>query len=1182
MKKLITAFILCTAILYNAIAQTSQPYKWPAYSPNVRYNFKELNPSFPEPTKILNDCPQVVGEISDRWFVFRWGPNRNPTITDQAIRNMLARMNEDFSYFRNVMGWPADKRARNGYKSAVYLYGSGLCTDNASNTAGGGWQSSIYYNGQSWPMVLASYIPVRSFDPQYNDEFQKGAMVHEGIHAVLADMPGVKQSAWFHEGGNVWLQQTADARRSGNFSSMGNLNATDFMAPFMPIECYSGWLVDGSFGGPSAEGVNKYDNTGKQICTWRTTLGGHQYSSMFPTVLAQILGDGAIPWIWVNCPGRVLEGLGGTNGIGEAQMRRVIVQYRAKMALMDLGEWTNASINLLNANFGRSIGAEWQPAYMQPPLWKVTPYAKTTRSGNTLTPEQTTLPGWSGSNQIPLTVSGNKVTVNFKPTGANMTCQLMYRTTTGVPVYGPYVSSGNCTIDLKAPAANNVVIAVITNTDFIYRGEVTRTTKYNYTLDLVEGVTGAADINTRWYESARLDDLRTVTFSATVVNGTGGSVSPEASGYLIGDTAVVTAYPLPGYTFAGWGGNASGMTNPIKIVMNANKTVTATFTYGQSNTAPTVSITSPANNATFTAPASITINANAADADGTVSNVQFFNGATLLGSDAAAPYSFTWTNVPAGTYTLTAKATDNANAVTTSTAVTVVVNPVVNTPPTVSITSPVNNATFPAPASITINANAADANGTVTNVQFFNGTTLLGSDASAPYSFVWTNVAAGTYTLTARTTDNAGAITTSAAITVTVSVACIPTAITPYVQINGGAWAQTSGANLNAGGSVRFGPQPITGGSWRWSGPNGYSATTREITLSNIQASATYIATYTNAAGCNSTQTFTVSVVVPNQAPTVAITSPANNATFLAPASITINANAADADGAVSNVQFFNGTTLLGSDATSPYSFVWTNVSAGTHSISARVTDNNGMTSNSAVVNVIVNSPPANVTIQAETACAVTGILSETKNAGFNGAGYVNFDNAAGTSASWSLSSAVSQTVGLTIRYANASVNNRTMSVVVNGVTQVASVNFLSTGSWTTWSTVSIHLNLTQGSNTLRFVSLMSEGGPNIDELIYQTGTVASGSCSTARLASIEEPSSILPNPSTDVFTLTVLETVESFIIMNDHGVTVCTGGTIKEGESLHLGQELQSGLYLVYIQYSSGRVEAKKIQKVQ
>ncbi len=95
---------------------------------------------------------------------------------------------------------------------------------------------------------------------------------------------------------------------------------------------------------------------------------------------------------------------------------------------------------------------------------------------------------------------------------------------------------------------------------------------------------------------------------------------------------------------------------------------------GTNNASPTVSITSPTNNATFTAPATIAIEATASDSDGTVSKVEFFQGATKLGEDTTAPYSFTWSNVAAGNYSLTAKATDNAGATTTSSVVSITVN----------------------------------------------------------------------------------------------------------------------------------------------------------------------------------------------------------------------------------------------------------------------------------------------------------------------------------------------------------------------------------------------------------------------------------------------------------------------------------------------------------------------------
>ncbi|HBG26800.1 MAG: hypothetical protein A2Y10_05430 [Planctomycetes bacterium GWF2_41_51] len=80
------------------------------------------------------------------------------------------------------------------------------------------------------------------------------------------------------------------------------------------------------------------------------------------------------------------------------------------------------------------------------------------------------------------------------------------------------------------------------------------------------------------------------------------------------------------------------------------------------NTAPTISITNPTEGQIFNINDDITIQADAADVDGTVVKVEFFQGSTLLGQDLVAPYSFTWNDVPAGTYLLTAKVTDNNDA----------------------------------------------------------------------------------------------------------------------------------------------------------------------------------------------------------------------------------------------------------------------------------------------------------------------------------------------------------------------------------------------------------------------------------------------------------------------------------------------------------------------------------------
>jgi len=187
------------------------------------------------------------------------------------------------------------------------------------------------------------------------------------------------------------------------------------------------------------------------------------------------------------------------------------------------------------------------------------------------------------------------------------------------------------------------------------------------------------------------------------------------------------------------------------------------------NSPPTVSLTQPANGATFTAPATVSLAASASDPDGTIAKIEFFNGATKLGEDTTAPYAFTWGSVATGTYTVSARATDNLGFTTTSTAATITVTATpTNTPPTASITSPADGAIFAWKPTITLTANASDPGGTVTKVEFRDGTTVLAQDTSAPYSYTWRNVPPGSHVLTVRATDNAAAVTTSATVTITV------------------------------------------------------------------------------------------------------------------------------------------------------------------------------------------------------------------------------------------------------------------------------------------------------------------------------------------------------------------------------------------------------------------------------
>lgn len=116
----------------------------------------------------------------------------------------------------------------------------------------------------------------------------------------------------------------------------------------------------------------------------------------------------------------------------------------------------------------------------------------------------------------------------------------------------------------------------------------------------------------------------------------------------------------------------------------------------------------------------------------------------------------------------------------------------VNLPPSVSLTNPANNASFRAPTNLLLQASATD-DGTITNVQFFNGASLLGNDTAAPFSFTLNNAAAGNYTFTARAQDNGGLSATSS--------------INVFILTNA---VLTSPARL-PGGEFRFTVQGIAG-----------------------------------------------------------------------------------------------------------------------------------------------------------------------------------------------------------------------------------------------------------------------------------------------------------------------------------------------------------------------------------
>ena len=118
------------------------------------------------------------------------------------------------------------------------------------------------------------------------------------------------------------------------------------------------------------------------------------------------------------------------------------------------------------------------------------------------------------------------------------------------------------------------------------------------------------------------------------------------------------------------------------------------------NVPPVVRILTPINNATFGEHATFRFGVSAKDPNDKISNVKFYSGITLLHTETVIPYGYWWKDIKAGSYTITAVATDDKGLSATSAPVkfTVVQNKV----PTVNIITPANYKTYTGPANITL------------------------------------------------------------------------------------------------------------------------------------------------------------------------------------------------------------------------------------------------------------------------------------------------------------------------------------------------------------------------------------------------------------------------------------------------------------------------------------------------
>ena len=394
---------------------------------------------------------------------------------------------------------------------------------------------------------------------------------------------------------------------------------------------------------------------------------------------------------------------------------------------------------------------------------------------------------------------------------------------------------------------------------------------------------------------------------------------------------------------------------------NMHSNQTPTFT-ALGNTHLSINLTNPAHGATFQAPATINVSADAASSSSPINRVEFYANANLIGTATSAPYSIAWTNVAGGAYSLNAIVIDNAGAAKQSGAASIIVNSVNG--PVVQITSPADNSTFTSGRYITISANATSPNGAISRVEFYEGTRLLGDDhiGASPFTFAY-YLYEGDYVLTAVAYDAAGAVTRSAPVRLSVRDNQYPTVFVP--NIDGGPFFP-AGANITITADASD-PDGTVSAVKFWANSTLLGTDTTapySATWNNVPSGAyTIYATVTDNQGASAYSNYR-DIHVGNSAPTVVLTSPSSSAQYGAPASIPLAASAFDNDGTITQVEFIANGSVVGIDTTAPYSFTWNNVPAGNYDLAARVTDDAGATGMSyhILVQVFAELPQVSIT----------------------------------------------------------------------------------------------------------------------------------------------------------------------------------------------------------------------------
>jgi uncharacterized repeat protein (TIGR03806 family) len=363
------------------------------------------------------------------------------------------------------------------------------------------------------------------------------------------------------------------------------------------------------------------------------------------------------------------------------------------------------------------------------------------------------------------------------------------------------------------------------------------------------------------------------------------------------------------------------------------------------NNPPSVVLTAPKPNDAFTESHPVVLSATASDSDGTVAKVEFFANGLKLGEDTASPFEFVWTPGAPGTYSLTAVAMDDDGTNAPSSEINIFIN---------GLLAGSTNRLVSSNSFWRFLDNGSDQ-GTAWNVTNFNDGSWSSGPAQLGYgdgdeATVVNSGPANNFFITTyfRRTFEAQSVETL-------------TNLTLRVRRDDGIIVYLNGDevyrnNMPAGGVTYT---TLASASATDDGNTWFSTNVSPARLLN---GSNWIAAEIHQRAANSTDisfdlelTGIRGVIVTNPPPVIALVNPANNTAFDAPAVVPLAASVTSNGWAITKVEFYQASSLIGVSSNAPYSMNWSNVAAGVYELSARAlySSDRVVTSAVATINVI-------------------------------------------------------------------------------------------------------------------------------------------------------------------------------------------------------------------------------------